>query len=217
MRTGLLLTHSAHPAADRASELALMALNARQTKPEGLSATDADAWLLSSGVSRGYPDALASFYQLYFERSVAMVRSATKRDEAFCLDVVQDAMIRIAKRAMPIDSRSGLDAWVARVVHTCALDRMRRDKRRLERERSSGARSSSHTPGAELAEEIEQLRRLMEGLDPADRMLLQQRFVAGRTLEQTAAASGLSGDAAHGRIRRALRWLRDAAAEVWDG
>jgi hypothetical protein len=44
---------------------------------------------LTRAIARGDRDALATFYNAWFDRSYAAARRLTGRDESFCLDVVR--------------------------------------------------------------------------------------------------------------------------------
>ena len=59
------------------------------------------------------------------------------------------------------------------------------------------------------------LRRELAALDARDRTLLAARFEEGKTLRAAGKAVGMTGHAAHGRIRRLLERLRRAAREVF--
>lgn len=170
---------------------------------------------LTASISRGDTEAFARFYQAWFDRAYAAARSLTGRDEAFCLDVVQDAMIRVARRMPTLPDERSLEGWLARVVRSAALDRLRREQRRILRERS---RSPAPTPVPpdelnDLLERIDWLRAALTELPADDRALLDARFARSRTLRDAGDEVGLTGDAAHGRLRRIINRLRNAAME----
>lgn len=105
-----------------------------------------------------------------------------------------------------------------RVVHTTALDLLRREARRTRRERTHGsapAGNAGSEDAAELTERIAWLRERISELPREDAALLGLRVMRGRTLESAGAAVGMSGDAAHGRVRRAVARLRAIAKEAF--
>lgn len=163
---------------------------------------------LTRAIARGDEAAFERFYNDWFEPAYAIARALTRRDESFCLDVVQDAMLKAAKSMKPIDTHDQLAAWMRRVVHTAALDRLRAERRRLARERDAHAQPG---PLAPLDDRIAWIRAELAKLPPEERSLLAMRFGRDKTLETTAAAHTLTPGAAHGRIRRILARLRDAA------
>jgi RNA polymerase sigma-70 factor, ECF subfamily len=193
----------------------------RRRRPESATRNSLDDGRvpeITAAIGRGDPEAFAVFYEAWFDRAYSMARTFTRRDESFCLDVVQDAMVRAVRslRAMPDDASLG--RWMARVVRTVSIDRLRREARRLRREAHRGppmAASADVVTAAELEEQVAWLRVALAKLPETERVLLAERFDRGRTLEEAGASLGLTGNAAHGRIRRALERLRQAAKEVF--
>lgn len=171
---------------------------------------------LAAAIAEGDSDALAELYEAWFDRALAMARAATRRDEAWCLDVVQDAFVRVIRAGRSLRAlrtTADLDRWMARVVHTAALDLLRRESRRSAREK---ARAAPHDPapdGNDVDERITELRGVLDRLDADDRALLRLRFVEDRTLESAGEQLSMTGGAAHGRIRRLLTRLRERLLE----
>lgn len=161
---------------------------------------------LTARVARGDPQAMSDFYEAWFDKSYRLARSLTRRDESFCLDVVQDAMLRVARSMKPIATAPELEQWMKRVVHSAAIDLLRREARRAAREQRRDAPESSETD-----DRVRWLQEQLDLLEPEERTMLTLRFLHERTLEQTGRALGLTGDALHGRLRRVLDRLRRAA------
>jgi len=174
------------------------------TPPIHGSAAD-DTAALTRAAARGDTAAFGTIYERWFDRALSAAHRLTGRDESFCLDVVQDAMLRAARRLPPLPDESALGAWLCRVVHRAALDRLRAERRRAARERAAADRGAHSTPLNTLDEDIAWLRAQLRELPPDEGWMLGARFGQSRTLAQVGATLGLSGDAAHGRIRRALR------------
>ncbi len=171
-------------------------------------ATD-DARALTGAVARGDQDALADLYKRYFDRCYATARRISRRDESFCLDVVQDTMMKAARSIKPLDTTDQLERWLTRVVYSVCVDRLRAERRRAERERHLDARAQS-----DANDRIDWLEEQIATLPPDDRSLLSLRFGLGHTLRHTADAHGISEHAAHGRIRRLLEQLRRSAKVI---
>lgn len=203
--------------------MAILALDRREpATARGDAVAPAPTWPLTAAIAKGDERAFAEFYERWFDRVYAKARHVTRRDEAFCLDVVQDCMMRVVGKMRPLQSERAVAAWMARTLMSTAIDRMRQDERRLRRERESAARATGTAPGPELtdglevAEQTTWLRaRLME-LPAADRQLILERFEGGKTLDAIGQAHGMSVHAAHGRIWRIVNRLRRAAKEIFD-
>lgn len=170
---------------------------------------------LTPAIARGDPEAMAAFYEAWFDRAYAMARSLTRRDEAFCLDVVQEAMLKVARKLRPMPTEDDVARWMKRVVHSAALDRLRQEGRRRTRE-SRAAEGAAATTSDELQDRIEWIRTQLASMPPEDAGLLRLRFWLGRSLAQAGSPTGMTGDAAHGRIRRILTRLRSLAKEGAD-
>lgn len=181
--------------------------------PPGRSADE-----LTRGIARGDAAALAEFYALWFDRLLGLASSLTRRDESFCLDVVQEAMLRVVRSIRPMRTDEDVSRWMARVVHTTALDLLRRERRRAARERRAVDSARARDAGAQAAldEQITWVRARLLELPADDAGLLGLRFAQDTSLRAAGDAEGASGDAAHGRIRRTLARLRALAEEAFD-
>jgi RNA polymerase sigma factor (sigma-70 family) len=171
-------------------------------------------------MARGDPEAVGEFYELWFDRAYAMVRFLSKRDEAFCLDVVQDGMLKIVRAVRRFDDAAALARWIARILHTTTIDSLRREARRKRHEREAAVRRGAATTGRAPAERLELqdhnqwLQDRLAELPEEEQRLLVHRFGLGQTLRSVGAVLGISGDAAHGKIRRLLARLRASAGKV---
>jgi RNA polymerase sigma-70 factor (ECF subfamily) len=172
---------------------------------------------LTAAIARGDTSAFETFYNEWFDPAYLIALRITRRDESFCLDVVHETMLRAIRSIRPLSTRSDAQRWLTRVVHTAAIDLLRREARRARRERERAPADAAASPGdgAELLERIGWLRREVAKLPPSDRTLLSLRL-SGKTLRAAGEATGLSEGAAQGRIRRAMKRLRQRARESFD-
>ena len=171
---------------------------------------------VTGAIARGGMAAFDEFYAEWFDFAYKTARRVTGRDEAMCLDIVQEAMLRVARTIRPMRTEDDVRRWLVRVVHTTALDELRRERRRRGRERARAIEGDAEMCDRRVEEEetIEWLRGELRRVGATDRALLRLRFAAGRSLEQAGRAVGMSGDAAHGRIRRAVARLRHRAEDA---
>lgn len=167
-------------------------------------------------IRRGDSEALRRHYEAWFGPCYTMARKFTRRDESFCLDIVQDVMLRIVK-AMPIlETEAQMQVWMGAVVRTTAIDLLRRERRRVARERRTHIDRPDGEPAdadVHTREAAQWLAREVRDLSHQDQALLRLRFASDRTLREVAMASGLTDGMVHGRIRRALGALRRAGGE----
>lgn len=179
------------------------------------SAEHQDVGRLTAAIAAGDADAFSILYTARFPLIYAVVRRATGLSEPDCLDITQEALLRMIRRMKVTDDPQALDAWLARVARTTAYDHLRAERRRRAREAAASRTRPESSPAAQsrLAEIDEALTRCRAALTPldADRAeLLRLRFGRAMTLDTLARAVGLNTGAAHGRVERALR----AAAET---
>lgn len=176
---------------------------------------------LIAGIAAGDTRALGEFYEEWFDRAFDLARQLTRRDESFCLDVVQDAMMKVIRKLRPglgIMTRGSLEAWFARVVHTTAIDLLRREARRRRREAAPAASARGEAPAsadevAHLEERITWLSAEVRRLDSGEASMVAMRYLQERSLEAVGEEHGMTGAAAHGRLRRLLGRLRIAGKE----
>ncbi len=175
---------------------------------------------LTARIARGDREAFTEFYHRWFDRLYAEARRITNRDESFCLDVVQDAMIRVIRSLRPVETERQLTAWLKTVVRAAAYDRLRGVLRRQQREasRHSADAVDYDDDGAceALRDRLRWLRRELASMDGSNARLLVMRYRLGWTLERIGAVLGIAAGAVDGRIRRAVAGLKERAKETSD-
>src|SRR5262245_18004966 len=88
-----------------------------------------DVGALTSAVSRGDTAAFGVLYEAWYERVYGLARALTRRDESFCLDVVQEVMLRAARSLKPAGTEAQLGGWFAKVTASVCVDAVRRETR----------------------------------------------------------------------------------------
>jgi RNA polymerase sigma factor (sigma-70 family) len=167
---------------------------------------------LTAAMAAGDSKAVETFYRRYFDWLYSQARRATRRDEAFCLDVVQDAVLRIIRTVRKVDCDARFRAWLRLVIQTTACDRLRAEQRRVKRE------AAVTVPASEAVddEQYEWLKQQVAQFDPSLVRMIEMRFERNWTLARIAGAFGLSVGTIDGRLRRALKELRSRAMEQFD-
>lgn len=180
--------------------------------------TDAE---LARRIAAGDEVAFTAFYHAWFPPTLALAKAISRRDEAFALDVVQDVMMAVVHKLPALRDEPAVRAWMTRTVANAVTDRLRAETARQRRERRVGGERErlGGEPWLQLVAEERGawLLASLEALPAMDRQLLAARFGTSTTVAAAAATLGLSEDAAHGRLRRALGRLRRHAAEWWHG
>lgn len=172
---------------------------------------------LTTAIASGDAEAFASFYREWFDFAFAAAQRDTNGDEQFCLDVVQDAMLRVIRRMKPLQSQAALRAWLRTVVKSCAYDQLRRRRRQFNREQLAARnRRELYERDNELAARLGWLRQHLRQLKPEETHLLSLRFRLGWTLARIGSTLGLKPGAVDGRIARAIEALRLQAREEFN-
>lgn len=187
---------------------------AGRARAEHAAALDVAA--LTRAVGRGDTEALARLYREWFDPMYRAARRMTGRDEAFCLDVVQDSMLRVIRSIRPMRTRKDLWCWLRAVVLSCAYDRLRAEARRRRRERVAAEAAMSLTREARgaaeataaLEEQLSRLHRRIAALDDRHAQILVMRHRFGWTLSRIGRHLGLEPGAVDGRLRRIAERLR---------
>lgn len=170
---------------------------------------DEAARLLTRGVAQGHPRAVADFYEQWFDFALRLAHRASRRDESFALDIVQDVMIKAARSMPELESRAAIERWLTRVVCNAVVDRLRSERRRRRRE----AQVEQSAPIASDAGASEWVREQLRLLHDDDALLVRLRYAGAMKLRGVGQAMDLSADAVRGRLRGTLSALRRRAEE----
>jgi len=174
-------------------------------------AADERARRLTGAIRSGDHAALEEFYREWrgWCESVARDLSALAGEEP--MDIVHDAMIRVARTSQPVRSDAALRAWLRRVIVSAALDRARARRRREARDRGTRGPSRSDGPGdgLEAGEACLRLERELSALPMPDHALLRLRAVTDLSHARLAALLRTTEGSIHARLRRLHRALRE--------
>jgi RNA polymerase sigma factor (sigma-70 family) len=176
---------------------------------------DDDTDKLTAAMAAGDERAVETFYRRYFDWLYAQARRLTGRDESFCLDVVQDAVVRIIRTIHAVQCEAQLLSWMRLVLRTTAVDQFRAEQRRGKRQATLvELHSCDDFPyGLFDDEQLEWLKSQLERFDPQLVQMIELRFEKHWTLARIGELLGLSTGAIDGRLRRAVRELRTRAIE----
>lgn len=168
---------------------------------------------LTHAIATGDTEAFGRFYGRWFDFALAQARRCSGRDEHFCLDVVQETMMRVIRSIKPMETELDVGRWLRAIVQSCCYDLLRRERRRDRRERAARTDREGASIGRETDDRLIWLRSELANLDPELARLLSLRFRLGWTLQRIGAAVGLKPGAVDGRLTRALASLRARAPE----
>lgn len=173
---------------------------------------------LTQAIARGDTAALTQFYESYFTSMYVEARRLTRRDESFCLDIVQDAMMRVIRSARRIETDAALRQWLRLIVRSAAYDRLRSESRRRQREAAYAQQraEAADTDEPDLHEQLRWIRQQITEMEVPEARLLMLRYRFGWTLQRIGEQAGLTPGAVSRRLTRLVARLQRRAQEQCD-
>ena len=170
---------------------------------------------LLSAVAGGDRQALRAVYERQATRLFG-VANAILRDRDAAADALQDAFLKIARRADQFDpSRGSAEAWLAAIVRYAALDLARARGREIPTDDPTLGDTPVESDALDrIAAEAEgaRLRECLSGLEERNRRGIVLAFVHGLSHAQIAARLDLPLGTVKAWIRRGLLRLRECLA-----
>jgi RNA polymerase sigma factor (sigma-70 family) len=175
------------------------------------SSTDTE--LLREYAHRGSEAAFGEIVRRYAD----FVYSAALRqvsDPESARDVAQVVFVDLARKAASLHTNTLLIGWLCRGARLAALEHLRRQRRRVQRETLAMQLADSSTDTLNDWSAVRPaLDDALARLGEEDRNALLLRFFKNESLAAVGATLGVSEDAAQKRVSRALGKLRDFLAE----
>src|SRR5262245_33894521 len=146
-------------------------------------------------------------------RHVDLVHSTALRvvrDPGLAEDVTQRVFMALARHSAKLRGRTSLAGWLHETARNSAINVVRGEERRRQREQEAAIMSTVQSDDTEaLWKQIEpSLDDALTQLSTADREVILWRYFERRTAEQIAVRLGLSAEAAQKRVTRAIERLR---------
>jgi RNA polymerase sigma-70 factor, ECF subfamily len=181
------------------------------------SATHTDEELMSR-VAAGDVRAFETLYDRHSRQAFALAKRITERT-ADAEEATQDAFMSLWRSAATFDGeRASLRTWLLMIVRNRSIDRLRAGAHALHDQ------VAEHADRLEAAERTEEqvmamqdyveARRLVAGLPPEQREIIDLAYIAGFTQNEIAARVGIPIGTVKGRARLGLNKLRRAATST---
>ena len=164
---------------------------------------------LTRRLAAGEDDAFRQFQALYFDRLYRFLLVVARGDETQAREALQETLMRVARHARPFEDEDAFWHWLKAIGRNTARDAARSRRRYLSLlERFTRSSQPEATPvhaGDALAAALEES---VGELEPADRLLIEGKYLEGQSVRELSAQSGLSEKAVESRLLRLRRQLR---------
>ena len=161
---------------------------------------------LTAGMVRLREDAWAEFHERYFDRLLRYATRLHHGHHASAQDSVQAGFVRAVRHIRRFDSEEVFWSWLTLLVRCAAADQGRKISAgsRLQQTLANEAQWFAETSSEVTKSRFILLEEVLEKLDPADRNLLEAKYIEGH---QTAALAE-RGQTTIKAIENRLRHLR---------
>lgn len=170
---------------------------------------------LMHAVQRGDRAAFAALYDQLSPSVYGLARRVV-RDPARAEEVVQDAMVEVWRRATRFDAGQGtVRSWVLMITHRRAVDRVRSEQARRDREDRVASREHQR-PSDVVSEAVEhrferqRVGRALDGLTPLQREAVELAYYSGLTHQEIAEVLDAPLGTIKTRIRDGMIRVRDS-------
>jgi RNA polymerase sigma-70 factor (ECF subfamily) len=197
------------PAANSLLSLRLPELSAVAEGQTRDSTTGAIA-SLTRRLAAGEDEAFRQFQSLYFDRLYRFLLVVAHGDETQARESLQETLMRVARHARPFENEDAFWHWLKAIGRNTARDAARSRRRYLSLlERFTRSSQSEAQPVAQDMVLAAALEESVGELEPAERILIEGKYLEGQTVRELAAQSGLSEKAVESRLLRLRRHLRE--------
>jgi RNA polymerase sigma-70 factor, ECF subfamily len=168
-------------------------------------------------IGRYNESALAEIYRRH-GGSVHALASRILGPDGRADDVTQDVFVDLWNRPERYDpARGNLRSFLTTVAHGKAVDRLRSDSARSDREKRSARETA--TGGYDIDSQVwdlavaDHLREALAALPEQERRPIEMSYFGGHTYREVASLLGVAEGTIKGRIRAGLTRLRSAMAQ----
>lgn len=155
------------------------------------------------GSEEAFSELLKRHMDLVYSTALRHVHSS-----ALAQDVVQLVFLELTQWTGRLGKNKSLSPWLYRVTCTKAIDLVRAEARRKQRESAAAEMEETNRSSESWSDVKPLLDRFMVALGESDRAALLVRFFENQSLKAVGQALGVSEDAAQKRVSRAIDKLR---------
>jgi len=171
--------------------------------------------LMTQGLAAGDEGAFREFHAVYFDRLYQFLLVVARGQEDQAQEALQQTLLRVLRYARPFESEEVFWSWLKALARSAARDAGRKQHRYwalLERFALFRRAEVQAPEGPEEDSLRATLEESLEELDPADRRLIEGKYLEGATVKELCAQTGLTEKAVESRLARLRRQLRERLA-----
>ena len=160
--------------------------------------------------------AFREFHALYFDRLYYFLLVVTRGHEHAAQDALQETLLRVVRHVREFETEDAFWGWLKVIARNAARDGGRKRRRYLALlERFSFGRDPARDTAPPHDEQ--RLRAILDEalaeIDPADRALVEGKYLRGATVLELAQQAGLTEKAVESRLLRLRRELAERLRE----
>jgi RNA polymerase sigma-70 factor (ECF subfamily) len=163
-------------------------------------------------LAAGDEAAFREFHDRYFDALYHFLLVLCRGQPAEAQEALQETLLRVARYGRPFADETAFWCWLKMVARSAARDAGRKQHRYLNLLRNCALRWASPANGGATdtqTEMSELLEQNLLALEPADRRLVEGKYLGGYSVRELAAQSGLTEKAVESRLLRLRRHLRE--------
>ncbi len=167
---------------------------------------------LTRGLAAGDEPAFRAFHAAYFDRLYEFLLVVTRGQEDQAQEALQQTLLRVLRYVRVFGSEEVFWSWLKVLARSAARDTARKQQRyrALLQNFALFRRPQPQAPGPADDDSLRaRLQESLEELDPADRRLLEGKYLEGSTVRELGAQTGLTEKAVESRLLRLRRQLRE--------
>lgn len=171
--------------------------------------------LLTRRLAAGEEEAFREFHRLYFDRLYHFLLAVTRGQEQEARDALQETLLRLLRHPRVFADEEVFWCWLKAVARNAARDAHRKQRRyfALLQNFALGRSGVSPEPGGGDNRLGALLEESLDKLEPADRLLIENKYLAGETVRELSMLAGVSDKAVESRLLRLRRHLRERILE----
>ena len=207
-----LMPWETHGTAAPMTETVMAPLPEATSSPShGMVGPKPDLVELTRGLVAGDDDAFREFHRCYFDRLYRLLLLLCRGEETEARDALQDTLCRVARHARRFDREDVFWCWLVALARSAVRDAGRKRHRywKLLADYARRWLPVQVDPGPDHDQRLDTLlSACLDELEPADRALVEGRYLSRLSVGELARQSGFTGRAVESRLFRLRRLLR---------